>query len=51
MTRTLTVVALILVLAGCGDSESSETSETPATVETTQTTTETTLGSAVLGVR
>ena len=37
MSRTLTVVALILVLAGCGDSESSETSETTATVDTTQT--------------
>ena len=44
MSRTLTVVALILVLAGCGesDSESSDTSETTATVEATQTTTETT---------
>jgi len=42
--RTLTVVALILVLAGCGgsDSESSDTSETTATVEATPTTTETT---------
>ena len=44
MSRTLTVVALILVLAGCGDSdsESSDTSEPTATVESTQTTTETT---------
>ena len=44
VSRTLTVVALILVLAGCGgwDSESSDTSETTATVEATQTTTETT---------
>ena len=44
MSRTLTVVALILVLAGCGgsDSESSDTSETTGTVEATQTTTETT---------
>ena len=44
MSRTLTVVALIVVLAGCGesDSESSDTSETTATVEATQTTTETT---------
>ena len=44
MSRTLTVVALILVLAGCGrsDSESSDTSETTATVESTQTTTEST---------
>jgi hypothetical protein len=43
VSRTLTVVALILVLAGCGgsDSESSDTSETTATVEATQTTTET----------
>ena len=43
MSRTLTVVALILVLAGCGesDSESSATSETTATVAETQTTTET----------
>ena len=42
--RTLTIVALILVLAGCGgsDSESSDTSNTTATVEATQTTTETT---------
>jgi hypothetical protein len=41
---TLTVVALILVLAGCGgsDSESSGTSETTATVEATLTTTATT---------
>jgi hypothetical protein len=44
VSRTLTIVALILVLAGCGgsDSESSDTSETTATVEATQTTTETT---------
>ena len=44
MLRTLTVVALILVLAGCGGSgsESSDTSDTTATVEATQTTTETT---------
>ena len=44
MSRTLTVLALILVLAGCGgsDSESSDTSETTATVGATQTTTETT---------
>jgi hypothetical protein len=44
VSRTLTVVALILVLAGCGgsDSESSDTSETTGTVEATQTTTETT---------
>ena len=43
MSRTLTVVALILVLAGCGgsDSESSDASETTATVEATQMTTET----------
>jgi hypothetical protein len=42
VSRTLTVVALILVLAGCGgsNSESSDTSET--TVEATETTTETT---------
>jgi hypothetical protein len=43
VSRTLTIAALILVLAGCGDSESSETSETTATIETTQTTTENTL--------
>ena len=44
VSRTLTVVALILVLAGCGgsDSESSETTEATTTVEATQTTTETT---------
>ena len=44
MSRTLTVLALVLVLAGCGgsDSESSDTSETTATVGATQTTTETT---------
>ena len=44
MSRTLTVLALILVLAGCGgsDSESSGTSGTTATVGATQTTTETT---------
>ena len=42
MSRTLTVVALILVLAGCGDSESSGASETTATLEATQTTTENT---------
>lgn len=44
VSRTLTVVALILVLAGCGgsDSEASDTSETTATVEATQTPTETT---------
>ena len=42
MSRTLTVVALILVLAGCGGSDSSDTSETTATVEATRTTTETT---------
>ena len=44
MSRTLTVVALILVLAGCGgsDSESSDTSETTGTVEATQTTATTT---------
>jgi hypothetical protein len=44
VSRTLTVFALILVLAGCGDSdsESSEASETAATVEETRTTTETT---------
>ena len=42
MSRTLTVVALILVLAGCGGSDSSDTSETTATVEATQTTTEST---------
>ena len=43
VSRTLTVVALILVLAGCGGSgsESSDTSDTTATVEATQTTTET----------
>jgi hypothetical protein len=42
--RTLTIVALILVLAGCGgsDSESSDTSEATATVEATQAPTETT---------
>lgn len=54
MSRTLTVLALILVLAGCGgsDSESSDTSETTATVGATQTTTETTqtiMSSEVLG--
>ena len=54
MSRTLTLVALILVLAGCGgsDSESSDTSETTATVGATQTTTETTqtiMSSEVLG--
>lgn len=40
VSRTLTVVALILVLAGCGGSgsESSDTSETTGTVEATQTT-------------
>lgn len=45
VSRRLTVVALILMLAGCGgsDSESSGTSETTGTVEATQTTTETTL--------
>ena len=53
VSRTLTVVALIVVLAGCGgsDSESSDTSETTATVEATQTTTEstqTTVSSKVL---
>jgi len=44
VSRTLTVLALVLVLAGCGgsDSESSDTSETTATVGATQTTTETT---------
>ena len=44
MSRTLTVLALILVLAGCGgsDSEASDTSEITATVGATQTTTETT---------
>ena len=44
VSRTLTAVALIVVLAGCGgsDSESSNTSETTATVAETQTTTETT---------
>jgi hypothetical protein len=44
VSRSLTVIAFILVLAGCGgsDSESSDTSETTATVEATQTTTETT---------
>jgi hypothetical protein len=42
VSRTLAVVALIVVLAGCGDSESSETSETTTTVETTQTTPENT---------
>ena len=44
MSRTLTVVALILALAGCGgsDSESSDPSETTATLEATQSTTETT---------
>jgi hypothetical protein len=52
--RTLTVVALILVLAGCGgsDSESSDTIETTTTVEATQTATETTqtiISSEVLG--
>jgi len=41
VSRTLTVVALILVLAGCGGSDSSDVSETTATVEATQTTTET----------
>lgn len=41
MSRTL-AVALILVLAGCGRSDSSDTSQTTATVEATQTTTETT---------
>ena len=54
MSRTLTLVALILVLAGCGgsDPESSDTSETTATVGATQTTTETTqtiMSSEVLG--
>ena len=54
MSRTLTVLALILVLAGCGgsDSESSDRSETTATVGATQTTTETTqtiVSSDVLG--
>lgn len=41
--RTFTIVALILVLAGCGgsDSESSDTSEATATVEATQAPTET----------
>jgi hypothetical protein len=42
VSRTLTVVALILVFAGCGGPDSSNTSETTATVEATQTTTETT---------
>jgi hypothetical protein len=44
VSRTLTVVALIVVLAGCGrsDSESSDKGETTATVGATQTTTETT---------
>ena len=54
MSRTLTVVALTLVLAGCGgsDSESSETTETTTTVDATHTTTETTqtiVSSKVLG--
>ncbi len=54
MSRTLTLVALILVLAGCGasDPESSDTSETTATVGATRTTTETTptiMSSEVLG--
>lgn len=54
MSRALTVVTLVLVLAGCGgsDSESSETTETTTTVEATQTTTETTqtiVSSDVLG--
>ena len=40
MSRTLTVVALILALAGCGNSESSGRSETTATLEATRTTTE-----------
>jgi hypothetical protein len=44
VSRTLTLVALILVLAGCGgsDSKSSEATETTTTVEATPTTTETT---------
>ena len=44
MSRTLTVVALILVLAGCArsDSESSDTSETTATANATQATTKAT---------
>ena len=44
MSRTLTVGALVLVLAGCGGSgsESSEKTETTATLEATQTTTEAT---------
>jgi len=43
VSRAFTVVALILVLAGCGESdpESSDTSETTATIEATRTTTET----------
>ena len=54
MSRTLTVLALILVLAGCGgsDSESSDTSEATATVEATQAPTEATqtiMSSEVLG--
>jgi hypothetical protein len=54
VSRTLTVLALILVLAGCrgSDSESSDTSETTATVGATQTTSETTqtiMSSEVLG--
>jgi hypothetical protein len=44
VSRTLTLVALMLVLAGCGgsDSGSSDASQTTGTVEATQTTTETT---------
>ena len=44
MSRALTVVALLLVLAGCGgsDSESSSTNETTATAEAAPTTTEST---------
>jgi hypothetical protein len=54
VSRTLILVALILVLAGCGgsDPELSDTSETTATVGATQTsieTTQTIMSSEVLG--